>query len=156
MSKNDLSPVSFKPHEGHFIAFLPMEQFLSKDKDPEPALKKAAQLYEYSILRMRSVVTDINTLRNHNSPMPARKIWELGDLIFGLTRGLERLSFQLDGIYDHLVRDLGAKRKWLEKVIILRRYIPDKNIIPESLNWGRFEKGTRRKAEKLRNGMIPD
>jgi len=156
MSKNDLSPVSFKPHEGHFIAFLPMEQFLSKDEDPEPVLKKAAQLYEYSILRMQSVVTDINTLRNHNNPIPARKIWELGELIFGLTRGLERLSFQLDGIYDHLVRDLGTKRKWLEKVIILRRYIPDKNIIPESLNWGRFEKGTRRKAEKLRNGMILD
>ena len=156
MSKNDLSLVSFKPHEGHFIAFLPMEQFLSKEKDPEPALKKAAQLYEYSILMMRPVVTDINTLRNNNNLIPARKIWVLGDLIFELTIGLESLSFQLDGIYDHLVRDLGTKRKWLEKVIILRRYIPDKNIIPESLNWSRFEKGTRRKAEKLRNGLIPD
>jgi hypothetical protein len=156
MSKNDLSLVSFKPHEEHFIAFLPMEQFLSKDRDPEPALKKAAQLYEYSIIEMRSVVAEINSFRNKRTSIPAKEIWEFGDLIFGLTRGLERLSFQLDGIYDHLVRDLGAKRKWLEKVIIFRRYIPDKYIIPESLNWGRFEKGTRRKAEKLRNGMTLD
>ena len=156
MSKNDLSLVSFKPHGGHFIAFLPMEQFLSKDKDPEPELKKAAQLYESSILRMRKLVSEINSLRNHHNQIPAIKIWELGDLIFGLTRELESLSFQLDSIYDHLVRELGAKRKWLEKAIILRRYIPDKNIIPESLNWGRFEKGTRRKAEKLKNGVIPE
>jgi hypothetical protein len=155
VSKKDLAFVSFKPDKEHFIAFFPMEQLLSSERDLESVLKEAANVYEYSLVRMTSAVKDIDSFRNERKLLPARKIWRLGNLIFELVEDLQRLSLQIDGIYEHLVRDLGVKRKWLEKVIIFRRYISDEKIIPQSMNWGRFEKGTRRKAEKLSTGVLP-
>lgn len=127
-----------------------MEELISSDNDPELTLRKAAEVYEHSIAGMRNLVKEIQNFRDNRKLLPARKVWQLGDAIFELQDNLNRLSLQLDGLYDHLVRDLGAKRKWLEKVIIFRRYLPDGNAIPQSLNWGRCEKGTRRAAEKLR------
>ena len=156
MSKKELLPVVFKPQNRKFIAYIPMSQFLSTSRDLEPVLKEAARLYEHSITKMQSVVTEINRFRTNRILLPARKIWELGNLIFELVESLGESSLELDGIYDQLVRDLCVKRKWLEKVIIFRRYLPSISAIPESLNWGRCEKGTRKVAEKLREGGILD
>lgn len=153
MSKNESAFVSFKKYQGKYIAYIPMKQFFSSDRDIEAVLKEASQLYEHSIAKMQSTVAEINAFRNKHSLLPASRIWKLGNLIFELVENLKRLSLQIDGIYDHLVRDLDVKRKWLEKVIIFRRYIPDEHIIPESLNWGRCEKGTRRIAEKIQKGI---
>lgn len=145
-----LAFVSFEPSNRQFRAFLPMEELILSDNDPEPTLRKAAEVYEHSIAKMRNLVKEIQNFRDNRKLLPARKVWQLGDAIFELQHNLSKLSLQLDSLYDHLVRDLGMKRKWLEKVIIFRRYLPDENAIPQSLNWGRCEKGTRRAAEKLR------
>jgi len=131
-----------------------MEELISSDNDPELTLRKAAKVYEHSIARMRNIVKEIQNFRDNRKLLPARKVWQLGDSIFELQNNLNTLSLQLDGLYDHLVRDLGVKRKWLEKVIIFRRYLPDENAIPQSLNWGHCEKGTRRVAEKLRRAYF--
>lgn len=155
MNTKELIPVSFRQYEGGYIASVPMDQFFSWAGDPERTLKEAAQLYEQTLSEMVTVVAEIDALRAERRLLPARKVWRLGDLVFGLVEGLEQLSLQLDGLYDHLVRDLKVKRKWLEKVVILRRYLPHEEAIPESLNWGRVEKGTRRAAENLRWGMPP-
>jgi len=148
--RDKLAFVSFEPSNEHFIAFLPMEELISSDNDPEPMLRKAAEVYEHSIVKMRNLVNEIQSFRDNRKLLPARKVWHLGDAIFELQHELNKLSLQLDGLYDHLVRDLSVKRKWVEKVIIFRRYLPDENAIPRSLNWGRCEKGTRRAAEKLK------
>ena len=153
MSKDELVFVSFKKDQEKFIPYVPMQHIFSSDRDIEVVLADAAQLYKHSILEMQATVTEINTFRNKHSLLPASKIWRLGNLIFNLVESLERLSLQIDGIYEHLVRDLNVKRKWLEKVIIFRRYIPDEHVIPELLNWGRCEKGTRRIAEKIQKGL---
>jgi hypothetical protein len=149
-----LAFVSFEPSDKQFRAFLPMEEFILGD-DPETMLRKAAEVYEHSIIKMRNHVKEIQNFRDTRKLLPARKIWQLGDAIFELQDNLSKLSLQLDGLYDHLVRDIGVKRKWLEKVIIFRRYLPHENAIPQSLNWGRCEKGTRRAAEKLAKDYIP-
>jgi len=153
MSKDELVFVSFKKDRERFTAYISMHQFLSSDRDIEPVLKEATQLYEHSIVKMKSVVAEIDRFRTNRILLPARKVWELGNLIFEFVEALAKLSLQIDNIYDHLVRDLHVKRKWLEKVIILRRYLPKQDAIPESLNWGKCEKGTRKIAEKLRNGI---
>ncbi|MHC1623714.1 MAG: hypothetical protein ACXQTR_03895 [Candidatus Methanospirareceae archaeon] len=150
MTGEKLTFVSFEPSNGHFTAFLPMEELISSDNDPETTLREAAEVYEHSIARMRNRVKEMQNFRDNRKLLPAHKVWQLGDTIFGLQDSLNRLSLQLDGLYDHLVRDLDVKRKWLEKVIIFRRYLPNENAIPQSLNWGRCEHGTRRVAEKLR------
>jgi len=141
--------VSFIKSENDYIASVSMSEFLSSSVDLEPALKHASEVYKSSIEQMDSLIDDIQANRRKKVLLPARKIWKLGDSIFNLVNNLEVLGFQLDNLYEHLERDLNVKRKWLEKVIILRRYLPDIEIIPSSLNWGKCEKGTRRVAEIL-------
>ena len=155
MMKNEPAFVSFKQNKGEYNAFIAMNGFFSSSDDLESLLNKAATLYGGYISKMLALADVINVFRSNRRPLPARKIWQLGDLIFKLVDELSRLSLQIDGIYDHLERDLNAKRKWLEKVIIFRRYIPEERMIPEHLNWGKCEKGTRRVAELIRKGIIP-
>ena len=154
MIKNALGFVWFEPHDGQFRAFLTMEDIITGREDPEVLLNQVAGLYEQAVKGMRSLVAEIQDMRTHRKLVPARKVWQVGDAIFILGKELEKFSLQVDGLYDHLVRDLGVKRKWLEKVVIFRRYLPEQEAIPDSLNWGRCEKGTRRIAEQIRGGML--
>ena len=153
MNNYKLSFVSFEPINKSFRAYLSMEEFILGDKNSELTIRKAVKIYENSIIEMRTFTKEIQDFRKNRKRLPAHKIWQLGNAIFELQYNLSKLFLQLDGLYDHLVRDLGVKRKWLEKVIIFRRYLPDENVIPQSLNWGRCEKGTRRIAEKLKKGL---
>ena len=102
------------------------------------------------------MLTEIKNIRANKKPLPARFIWRLGNTIFQLVDDLQKDGFQLDGVYEHLSRDLVVKRKWLEKVIILRRYISKEDLIPETLNWGKCEKGTRKIAENIAKGILPN
>jgi len=153
MTRDKLAFISFEPDNQRFIPFVSIDQFLSGGRDSELTLKEAADVYRHAIDVMRLLVIEIQDYRMKHKPLPAEIVWELGNSIFVLIEELKELSLQIDGVYDHLVRDLGVKRKWLEKVIILRRYVPRKNLIPNSLNWGQCEKGTRRKAERIAKGL---
>jgi hypothetical protein len=156
VTSKKLAFITVEPSNGHFEAFLSVEGLLSIEGDPELVLQDAAKLYERAITTMRSLIAEMHDCRIHRKPILARMMWKLGDTIFKLRDELKTLSLELDDTYGHLVRDLNVKRKWLEKVIIFRRYIPDEDLIPESLNWGRCEKGTRRVAERLRENLSPD
>lgn len=142
--------VTIEPRNDGFVAFLSMTGFLSIGEDPEVLLRKVAKLYENAIGRMHSIILEMRSLRAHRKSIPARMMWKIGYTIFELRDNLAELSLQLDDIYRHLARDLGVKRKWLEKAIIFRRYLPKEEMIPESMRWGLCEHGTRRVAEKLR------
>lgn len=148
-----LAFITVEPSGGHFKAFVSVEGIMLMKGDPEPVLQKAAELYTNALTNMRRLIVDIEAYRAHRKPVSARMIWELGEIIFQLRNELQALFLQLDDVYAHLVRDLRVKRKWLEKVIILRRYLPKEDMIPQNLNWGRLEKGTRRHAERLRDGL---
>ena len=148
--------VSLEPRNGGFTAFVPLENLASVDSDPDLLLREVSTTYKRSIGLMSSLIAGLDGFRERHIPIPARKVWELGDAIFDLRQELGQSALELDGLYDHLVRDLGVKRKWLEKVIIFRRHIPVKELIPESLPWGRCEKGTRKVAENLRKACIAD
>ncbi len=147
--------MSFEPANGKFRGFLTMESVIASERNPEPILHRATKVYERAIARLRSLLVEIRASRANRKPIAARKIWQVGHTIFQLRDELGKLSLELDGVYNHLIRDLGVKRQWLEKAIILRRYLPQQTLIPTSLNWGRCEKGTRRVAERLRRGLPP-
>ena len=132
-----------------------MELLLADDIDLDNTLPEASRRYMTAVTDMQHKLKDINRLRSAHIPVPARKMWALGDIIFKLNEGLGELSLQIDSLYSHLSRDLGVKRKWLEKIVILRRYVAREDTIPSGLNWGRCEKGTRRVAENLSRGIVP-
>ena len=154
MTNKKLLFVSFKYDGKGYTSYIPLSQFLADGKDVETTLKEVAKAYQDFIRLMKKTLAEIQDYRSVRKTVPARLIWTLGDLIFQLTADLESKGFQIDGIYEHLVRDLEVKRKWLEKVI-LRRYVPNQGMIPEKLNWGYYEKSTRRKAEGTSKGVIP-
>lgn len=153
MRNKNLAFISIKSIDGKFKGYLSMEAVFGGGKDPEVILHEATIIYQKAINKMIFIVNLIKDSRAKHNPVAARKIWQLGDTIFELRDELEKIGLEIDGVYDHLSRDLEVKKKWLEKVVILRRYLPDINLIPESLNWGYFEKGTRRKAENLKSGL---
>jgi hypothetical protein len=152
--ENEKTFISFKKKGEGYIAFTSLSDFLADNNDLEGLLIQASDIYKESIISMSNMLTTINSLRNTRSLIPARVVWEFGDVIMNLINRLSELNFHIDSVYSHLERDLGAKRKWLEKVVIFRRYISDKQRIPESLNWGKCEKGTRRKAQQIQHGVF--
>lgn len=150
-----LAFVSFDPADGRFSGSMSIDDALEEARDTDTLLTTAAETYQKRLRRMAATVAWIQDLRQRRQLTPAQAIWELGDEIFQLGSDLASLGLQLDGVYQHLERDLHVKRKWLEKVVILRRYVPDKSLLPEGLNWGQIEKGTRRAAERIARHLPP-
>lgn len=151
---DELIFVSFKRERGKVIAYVPVDHLLSGGNDVEIAIKKASDSYERFFIKAQKELTEINKYRIEHVLLPARLIWRLGNVIFELVESLKNNKLQIDGLYEHMERDFSVNRKWLVKVVILRRYIPNENCIPETFNWGYFEKGTRRKAEELMGKVI--
>ncbi len=156
MTSKNLAFVSIEPINNRFTAFLSVEDILLLDKDPELLLENAAEIYEQSVITMRSLIDEIQNYKVHRKPIPAYIIWKLGDTIFQLMNKLESLSIQLDNIYGHLIRDLGVDKELLKRSVTFRRYLPKGDLVPESLNWRRCRKGIRKIAERLREGLPPD
>jgi hypothetical protein len=141
--------ISFDISNDKINASLSMQGFISAEGDIEKTLDSAKNIYGNALKRMNILLTERKNFLNSRKKIPARLIWQIGDEVFHLNEDLLIINLQIDNIYFHLIRDLGIKRKWLEKVIIFRRYLPDINRIPETLNWGAFEKGTRKKVTIL-------
>jgi hypothetical protein len=149
MKLQKLIMVSFKPRASGFSASVPIGEFMLARGSPAVRLARAVRVYEQSLRALSSFAASIIALRSRREVTPARMVWRFGDGVFRLVSKLAEAGVEIDGLYDHLVRDVGLKRKWLEKAVILRRYVPNEAMIPASLNWGRCEKGTRRVAEGI-------
>ena len=146
--QNRLFFISFIPESNKFRGSLSFEAFNSEN-NPQTLIKKAETIYSEYIRRMRIQLNHLRELRVKKISIPVLNIWEIGNLIFALKADLDKVGLQVDNLYSHLVRDLGVKRKWLEKVVILRRYISCKKLIPKNIKWGSFEHSTARKAKDL-------
>lgn len=156
MKPKKLAFITIEPDKSKFIAYLSMDDSLLMEKDPAIISEIAVIIYKDTINNMASIIDNMKEYKKNRRPIPARVVWKFADYIFKLKLMLEAIELQINGLYGHIGRDLELKRKWLEKVVVFRRYLPKESLIPESLNWGKFEKGTRRKAERLRNGLSVD
>lgn len=149
MSNGELAFVTVdRSHDG-LRASLRLGDVALVSGDLQGVLSTAAGLYAEAIERAARAIGSIRECRAARKLTPARLVWNVGDCVFELRDRLEEHGLQLDDLYAHFIRDLGVKRKWLEKAVILRRYVPEEELIPKDLNWGRCEKGTKRIAERL-------
>ena len=146
--------VAFEPREEGFIASVPMEHLESLGDHPEASLRAASATYHHHVDTMRSLLNDIERFKTNRIAIPARKMWDLGDSIFQLVDSLAESSLEIDGLYEHLSRDLklhsghlGMYR--LTRAVTFRRYLPDRTLIPDSLGWRLCEKHVRKTAEQL-------
>jgi hypothetical protein len=150
-----LTFVTFEPCVDGFLASVEMELALVLNRDIESLLADAAGVYAKSVTGMRSQLAQIEQTRHQRTAVLARSIWDVGDSVFKLTGRLARLSLQLNGLYLHLMRDLGVRRMWLEKVIMFRRHVPKRSLVPPNLPWGRCSRTPRRAAELLSKAAMP-
>ena len=141
--------VAFEPRQDGFIASVPMDQLGVLGDHPEGVLSRAGATYRESVQAMQSLLNEFDRFKVSRIAIPARKVWELGDAVFALVEALRKSSLELDGLYEHLERDLGVKRKRWEATITFRRHLPTKALVPESLRWRECEKNARGMAERL-------
>ena len=146
--------VAFEPRNGGFIASVPMEQLEWLGDHPEEILNEASQTYARSVEEMRAILDDLDGFKAKRTPIPAQTIWEFGDAVFRLVAKLGNSFLELDGLYEHLMRDLeidnGRLGKYrMTRAVTFRRYLEDKGRIPDSLDWRQCEKNARGMAERL-------
>lgn len=148
-----LTFVAFEPRVDGFIAAAPLEQLDNLGARPEAVLQAASAVYGRAVAEMRAQLSAMAELKAQRQPITAQKCWELGDAILALVGRLTDMSLEVDGLYDHLTRDLGMKSKRLRTAITFRRHLPDKELIPASLRWSHCERGARKVAENLSRGI---
>jgi len=146
---NQLAFITFDVSQQGIKTSLSMQGILTIEGDLDTIIARATHIYKEALGEMSVLLKEREQLISNKKRVPARLIWRIGDVIFRLNDDLAKLNLQIDDTYRHLIRDLELKRKWIEKVVILRRHIPQLDLIPEMATWGAFEKGTRRKAHAL-------
>lgn len=146
----DLALIAVEPRDEGFVASVPISQLCRLGDQPDASLNTACDAYATAITAMQEVLADIDQLKRKRTPIPARKMWELGDAVVTLGARLEEGYMEVDGLNDHLVRDLGINGKRMGTIVTFRRHLPEKELIPESLGWSQCEKQARKVAEELK------
>ena len=149
----DLALIAVETRDDGFVASVPIAQLHRLGDQPDASLKVACDAYGAAIAAMQEVLADIDQLKRKRTPIPARKMWELGDAVVTLGAQLEEGYMEVDGLNDHLVRDLGINGKRMGTIVTFRRHLPDKELIPESLGWSQCEKQARKVAEELKSAQ---
>ena len=149
MIPTNLIFVAFEPNNNKFNGLLAMDGMLTLSVEHESLIENAAHIYTTYIHNMRVILDRVTSIKAKRQVIPASLMWELGDLILNLVDEMGMISLQIDGLYDHLTRDLNVRRMWLEKVIIFRRHLSDISIIPADLNWGKCRDAPRKVADML-------
>jgi len=147
-----LIPVSFHMKDGEYIAAVPLHYIRIGSITREKELKMIANLYRKKIKEIKKVIDYLEITKSSKKIFKAIDMWGLGDKILSLVEAVNKKHFIIDGLYDHLVRDLGRKKDWLRKAIIFRRNLPKKELIPLSLNWSLCKDAPRRSAEFISQG----
>ena len=101
------------------------------------------------------MLEQIESNKSQRVALSSSFMWDFGDKILSLVNSLNRKNFEIDNLYEHLIRDLDRKREWLEKVIIFRRSIPTRESIPHDLKWSVCRDAPKKSAELLLKGKIP-
>ena len=90
---NDPIFVTFEPVEGGFRGSVPMEQLDALGNHPELVLKEASRIYQDSVSRMQLLLAEMDGFKGRRSPIPASKVWEVGDAIISLNWGKSQWSW---------------------------------------------------------------
>ena len=122
-------------------------------EDPAQTMRLAADAYTKALQEIAHWQEEIELLRNARIPVPAKKAWELGDIVHRLNEVLAAHGCQLENMYDHFESHAGLGRKWLSKYITFRRYVDDQNAIPSDLKWNSIEKVTKSAGQSITAGL---
>lgn len=138
-----------KKHAARFLASVPLQDLLlvrNKKTSLDLATRKAASHYERLVDTCVLIIDRIRRQQPVFNLVDAKEMWMLGDAIHWFAGVLKKTGFCLDGLYEHLGRDLGISRSLIEKVIIFRTYLQNPRVIPDDVRWKEVRDAPRRAA----------
>ena len=154
MTKSLLSIEFHKSQDASDLKFLgsvSLQDLMKKDPDRfnlNSEIKKNTKKYEKLTEESNAIMEKIR--RSHSINQTRLKdMWKLGDKIHRFADSLRDDGFYLNGLYEHLVRDLGASRDLLKRVIIFRSHFPSCSLIPNNMLWKEVRDAPRTSAQEL-------
>lgn len=147
--------ISFEPSGLKFDGFLSITAINDK-VNTEKLASNASRIYQKGIQLLKLILNKINIDKIENKSAHAKYMWQFGDTVYKIKNHLGVLGLEVDDMYAHITRDVVVKKRWLQKVIIFRRYISDGSIIPKNSRWTYFEENTKKKAISLSENHIPN
>jgi len=139
-----------------FIGSVSLQDFMEngiRRNNLSSQTKKAAVNYEKFIQECKVIIDKIKKGASINQAF-LRDMWSLGSKIRSFTNSLKKDGFYLNGLYEHLTRDLQVSRNLLEKVVIFRSYFSNRSLIPNNMLWREIRYAPRKNAEKLKKTLL--
>jgi len=147
--------VSFRFVGDECIAAVPLEYIQQGIITKGTDLKGIARIYKKKIIELKNMLKIIELNKSQKIALSSLLMWDFGDKILSLVDSINSKNFEIDNLYEHLIRDLDRKRMWLEKVIIFRRNLPNRQLIPHDLKWSVCRDAPKKSAESILNGKTP-
>ena len=131
-------PISFKKRGGAYRGSVSLKHLAMLQDDPAETMSAATDIYVSTLREIKNWQSQVRELRSSKKALPARKAWDLGDIVYRMNTDLSERGCRLESVYDHLQRHAGLSPKWLGKFVTLRRYVEDSVNIPSELSWNRI------------------
>ena len=144
--------VAFKRRGGAYQGSVPLKDLALLRNDPAETMHAVSTIYRMALREIRQWQRDAESVRQSKMPLSARKAWELGDIVHRLNADLAEHSCRLENLYDHLARHAGTS-SWLSQYVTLRRYVNDKEAIPQSLKWNSIAKKVKPAGQAIAAGL---
>jgi len=139
-----------------FIGSISLQEFMEngiRTNNLNSQIKKAAVRYEKFMQECKTIINKIKK-RDSINQAPLKDMWNLGNKIHRFMRSLKKDGFYLNGLYEHLVRDLQVSRDLLERVIIFRSHFTNHTLISNDMLWREVRDAPRKNAEKLKKRLL--
>lgn len=131
----DCVAVEFKKVGGAYRGSVQLRDLSKLRGDPADTLRAAADSYRESLMEIKQWRQEARALRENKTPLPARKAWQLGDILHRLHAQLMLRGCKLQSVYGHLHRHAGLHPKRAAEFATLRRYIDAVEMIPRGTTW---------------------
>lgn len=145
----DCVAVEFKKIGGAYRGSVRLRDLSRLRGDPAETLRAAAGVYRRSLTEIKRWQKDAQALRETKSPLPARKAWQLGDILHRLHAQLMTHGCRLLSVYDHLQRHAGLHPKRAAEFAAFRRYLDDAEMIPRDMTWNSIVKRVKPSAAAM-------
>lgn len=142
--------------EPKFMGSVSLQDFMengTRRNNLSSQTKKAVAKYEKFIQGCKIIIDKIKKGDSINQA-PLKDMWSLGNKIRSFINSLKKDGFYLNGLYEHLARDLQVNRNLLEKVVVFRSYFLNRSLIPNNMVWREIRDAPRKNAEKLKKTLL--
>ena len=139
-----------------FTGSVSLQDFMengTKKNNLSSQTKKTAANYERFIKKCKIIIDRIKGGDSINQAS-LKDVWSLGNKIRSFTNRLKKDGFYLNGLYEHLVRDLQVSRDLLKRTVIFRSYFLNRSLIPSNMVWREMRDTPRKNAEELKKRLL--